>query len=134
MKAFFRTIAAAAIICAAASPVLAQSGPEVFQIYTNGPVSAYSIREMAGQELDQLAARINPEKYDLLVESTYLSLPDAKSVYLIKVGAMPRGTLEKPVFHVQQSINSPMHVHDAKKAIRTVIQGLSEEIQSGRKL
>lgn len=134
MKAVFRTITAAAIICATASPALSQTGPEVFQIYTNGPVNAYTIRDIAGTELDLLAARFNPQKYDLLIESNYISVPDEKSFFLVKVGAMPRGTLERPAFYVQHRVNSPMHSSDARKAIRAGIQGLAEERQSGQKL
>lgn len=127
MKAAFRTFAAAAIICASAAPAISQTAPAHFQIYTNSSVSGYKIREIAGAELAQLATRIDPVKYDLLVESEWVNVPDAQPFFLIKVGAMPRGSLQKPTFYVQQSVNSPMTTGEARKAIRAGIKGLAEE-------
>jgi hypothetical protein len=120
--------AAFAIICATSFPVMAQNIQEPFDIYTNGPVSPSTIRQIAGSELDKLAAKINPKKYYLVIESSYISAPNENSFHLVKVGAIPHGTLERPNFYVQHRVDSPMNDSDAKSAILAGIKGLAEEI------
>ena len=120
--------AAFAIICATSYPVIAQNSQETFEIYTNGPVSSSSIRQISGPELDQLATKISPKKYDLVIESNYISAPNEKPFHLVKVGAIPHSTLERPNFYVQHRVDSPMNESDAQSAIRAGIKGLAEEI------
>ena len=120
--------AAFAIIFATSYPVIAQSSQEPFEIYTNGPVSSSTIRQIAGPELDQLTAKINPKKYYLVIESNYISAPNEKPFHLVKVGAIPHNTLDRPDFYVQHRVDSPMNDSDAQSAIRAGIKGLAEEI------
>ena len=120
--------AAFAIICATSYPVIAQNSQEPFEIYTNGPVNPSIIRKIAGPELDNLTAKINPKKYDLVIESNYISAPNEKPFHLVKVGAIPHSTLERPNFYVQHRVDSPMSDSDAQSAILAGIKGLAEEI------
>ncbi len=126
MKAFFRTIATAAIICAAISPAMAEA-PK-FSVVTDGIVTSEQVKADAAKELRWLSREVSPDKYSVLIQ-TYT--PETAPAYLdrkhyVIVSLLDKKAASKPL---TVRFDGPMMTEGGALAlVRKGINSITEDV------